>query len=186
MCMENAKLDVKLMPKVRKTKNLFLQHELHKFPSHKDTIDLEGKTVFSQKHNNNVIHKVTTFLQKEQCKETKCACYSKTWAMLGNHFLKFSSGLEVLSKKINIQKREITRKALKTSKNWKSPEPVAICGFGVVAHVPAQGITTAIVLHWEMPVNGWHIGKHTRFLSTGQPNVGLLLCGDHWHLWCQT
>lgn len=36
---------------------------------------------------------------------------------VGNDFLKLSSGLEVLSKKMNILKTEKTSKALKISKN---------------------------------------------------------------------
>jgi len=36
---------------------------------------------------------------------------------MGNDFLKLRSGLEVLSKKVNILKTEMTRKALKIPKN---------------------------------------------------------------------
>lgn len=63
---------------------------------------------------------------------------------VGNDFLKLSSGLEVLSKKMNILKTEKTSKALKISKNWRAQGYITISGFGIKEAVFMQTVFSAM------------------------------------------
>lgn len=63
---------------------------------------------------------------------------------MGNDFLKLRSGLEVLSKKVNILKTEMTRKALKIPKNWRALGYIIISGFGIKEAVFMQTAFSAL------------------------------------------
>lgn len=56
---------------------------------------------------------------------------------VGNDFLKLSSGLEVLSKKMNILKTEKT-------KNWRALGYITITGFGMKEAVFMQTVFSAM------------------------------------------